>query len=217
MTVERMALLGAGETVNLFSDEVAAEYDAVAAVNRAAAFLAREPGRKVPRYAIVIDAYTYPMIRWAAADASEMYLVSYFNEWMTMRSRHREAHALRGLTIEAIAENVEREDRPGGYLRREDEWRVYGVTVGLALGVHLGATRIDCFGVDRRGVADFDGFHDRRQRRTPRRWIREKRIWQKVCDRVGELGIQVRRIGWREENQPQPKGAETETATCASP
>jgi hypothetical protein len=78
--------------------------------------------------------------------------------------------------------------------REPINWRRFGLTVAMVLGAQLGADRVDCFGVDWHGQADFDGSRHIRNRRSESRWQREQRLWCQVAGAMLELGIHVRRI-----------------------
>jgi hypothetical protein len=87
--------------------------------------------------------------------------------------------------------------------KRNIGWRRFGATVALVLAAHLEAKGIDCFGVDWRGMEDFDGFTSPKNRRSDNRWAREREVWQQVCDALAAQGVAVRRMSQPgEEAQP---------------
>jgi len=72
-------------------------------------------------------------------------------------------------------------------------WAGWSATTALALAGSLGATQIDCWGVDRTGVEDFDGFTDPLNYRTSDRWRREEADWNDLVRLLETRRIAVRR------------------------
>jgi hypothetical protein len=54
-------------------------------------------------------------------------------------------------------------------------WKAFSSTTALMFAAHLGATRIDCFGMDWEGDSDWDGTPH--TGRDPERWAREEKLW----------------------------------------
>lgn len=71
------------------------------------------------------------------------------------------------------------------------KWPQFGATISVALAVSLGAKRIDCYGIDLQGRKDFDGYEDRRQRRSPGRWRVERRIFETFLPWLESRGVEV--------------------------
>ena len=71
------------------------------------------------------------------------------------------------------------------------KWPQFGSTISVALAVSLGATRIDCYGIGLTGRKDFDGFTDKRQRRTKGRWRVERRIFEQFIPWLESRGVEV--------------------------
>ena len=170
-------------------------YDLVLAVNRAILACWGEC-----THWVFLDAYTCQMAVNAGAGYLGPRCVTTLREWDLVCARYRYMKACQFVDRDRFEK-----------LPAELEWRVYTVTTAVAAAVELGARRIDCYGVDQKGTADWDGFTDARQRRNPRRWERERRIWTAVCNHAAAIGIQMRAARWVELNQPTRI-----TATCAS-
>ena len=85
---------------------------------------------------------------------------------------------------------VEDENLPLPYT--ELGWAVFSSTAAMMLAAHLGASEIECHGVDMEGSLDWDGHTCDRNNRTPDRWEREAVQWQKVTSWItGSRGIEV--------------------------
>jgi hypothetical protein len=74
-------------------------------------------------------------------------------------------------------------------------WQCFSATAALVVAANLRATRIDCFGCDMVGRADFDGVVPASVNRDEDRWRRERVIWQQVADWLNGRGIELVRHG----------------------
>lgn len=74
-------------------------------------------------------------------------------------------------------------------------WGRFSATNALVLLANLGATEIECFGVDMVGTKDWDGFGHDRDKRTLDRWREEAHLWSQVTDHLSQRGCQVHRSG----------------------
>lgn len=73
-------------------------------------------------------------------------------------------------------------------------WWRFSATSALVLAARLGATHVDCYGVDWRGACDWDGYTHSGQCRTVTRWADERQVWQSTVDTLAERGVTVERI-----------------------
>jgi hypothetical protein len=75
------------------------------------------------------------------------------------------------------------------------QWDLFSSTIALVYAAARGATRIECYGMDWTGTADFDGVQAGGNR-TPERWELERAI---VCNRLmpwlAQRGIEFERVG----------------------
>jgi len=79
-------------------------------------------------------------------------------------------------------------------------WATYSGTSALALAMDLGASVIDCYGVDLAGSADFAG--RRQAKRDERRWGKETAIWSDLVRLAGRRSIRVNRVAPSPERMP---------------
>ena len=104
-------------------------------------------------------------------------------------------------THEDESRRVSREfpDLPYRTYRRDEgkPWTTYSSTAALMLAGELGATRIDCYGVDMgesgRGSTthNWDGSAEPTADRTESRWERERRAWSALADILAGRGVEV--------------------------
>lgn len=75
-------------------------------------------------------------------------------------------------------------------------WSAWSSHAALATAVHLGATLIECYGMDWAGVSDFDGFHHVKQksRGNNRRWKNEADTFGRVTGILAQRGVELRRV-----------------------
>lgn len=74
-----------------------------------------------------------------------------------------------------------------------EQWATYSATAALVLASELGATHVDVYGADMRGIGDFQG----RQcllNRNFARWELERKIFSDVTDWLKSGGVTVRRL-----------------------
>lgn len=74
-------------------------------------------------------------------------------------------------------------------------WGRFSSTNALVLLAALGATEIECFGVDMAGTLDWDQFSHAQDRRDAKRWQEEATLWQQMVDYLGQRGCLVHRSG----------------------
>jgi hypothetical protein len=79
--------------------------------------------------------------------------------------------------------------------RGKCNWPCFSATAALVVAANLRATRIDCFGCDMVGRADFDGVVPASVNRDEERWRRERVIWQQVAEWLNGRGIELVRHG----------------------
>lgn len=190
-----VALLGSGPSVELYRGP--GRYAAVLAVNRAISRIgpswlkgAAAAGWAGPwAYWMMLDEYTFGMCDPPAWPGG-IWMVTYRNEHGRILAQNPDAAEYASIYIEDVREVL------GSRLPVATEWACYGITVGLAVALYLGARRVDVYGADQAGRADFDGFTDPRQKRDAERWAREKRIWGNVTAAVAAAGTEIRRATW---------------------
>jgi hypothetical protein len=96
------------------------------------------------------------------------------------------------LSRAVLYETVKR-DMPGG-------WALFTMTAAMVLGAWLGAKRIDVYGYDGQGTADYDGheyqFKDEEAAvtRTPQRWEITAGCYRQTVAMLAARGVEVRRI-----------------------
>jgi hypothetical protein len=73
------------------------------------------------------------------------------------------------------------------------DWRLYTAPAAVVYAASEGATQVDIYGCDLRGVEDFDGVQAG-ENRTERRWARERGIWAAVTEWLAGRGVEVRRV-----------------------
>lgn len=74
-------------------------------------------------------------------------------------------------------------------------WESWSSTAAVALAYHMGATRIDCYGMDWEGKADFDGATHPTDCRDADRWRRERKCFIEMRVALGQRGVKLARIG----------------------
>jgi hypothetical protein len=163
----KMALLSCGPSLALWRDPMLADYGAAVGVNRAVARFACD--------------------WWSVGDAEGFAAVR------PVGRPHIWTHAdtLRRIRKENPARAAEHE--AGLYRRDErDRWSIFSATAALMLAPHLGASSVDCYGVDMAGVADWDGTE--RGNRGEDRWSRERIAWAEAVKLLADAGVSVRRM-----------------------
>lgn len=80
------------------------------------------------------------------------------------------------------------------YHRSEEapqRWSMYSATAALMLAKRLGATVVECWGVDMRDELNWDGTAEPTANRSPERWACERIVWEKTRNVLEEAGIEV--------------------------
>ncbi len=73
------------------------------------------------------------------------------------------------------------------------QWNLFSTTAALMFAGWVGATRIDCYGIDWRGTLDWDGTAAGGNR-SPERWQLEKDLCQNVLlPWLGRRGVEIKR------------------------
>ena len=148
-------------------------FDVVITINRA--------GRAFPGdYWVALDAYTLNMMGVPRGGPAIVTSRSQYGQMRRLDSSLAELPHIETEAIEFDAADV--------------KWRKFSATVALALAAELGATHIECFGMDRTGAADFDGFTHTKQNRRPDRWREEAKVWDAMCAGLARGGVSVDRI-----------------------
>ena len=81
------------------------------------------------------------------------------------------------------------------WLPRANTFLGHSFLVAIILAAHLGADRIECWGADFGGVADFDGYTSPRQKRDAGRWRCERELYDELVRQLSLRGHCVCRIG----------------------
>ena len=173
------AVVCPGLTCSLFDE---ANYDLVVAVNRAA--------KRVPACDlwVCLDAWTFSWVCGHGWDSGRgTTLVCGDQTFGIVRRKY--PHLME------ISEHFDHLDH-----RRPDVWRPtanwqrFGVLVAIVEAIRAGASRVDLWGVDWTGSADWDGFEHKKQHRYESRFAKERKIIGELSREVGERGVVVRRI-----------------------
>ena len=86
-------------------------------------------------------------------------------------------------------------------------WKAFSSTTALMFAVDLGATRIDCFGMDCEGLSDWDGTPH--AGRGPERWERELKLWDGLVRWLANRNVEVSRVFVAEPGElDEPVGTE---------
>lgn len=79
-------------------------------------------------------------------------------------------------------------------------WTLFTATAAIVYAASRGATRIDCYGMDWKGEADFDGWA-KAGNRSPERWRLESGVFGAVVKTLAGMGVEVRRVTALDENE----------------
>lgn len=74
-------------------------------------------------------------------------------------------------------------------------WGRFSSTNALVLLAALGATEIECFGVDMVGTLDWDQHSHPQDKRDEKRWNEEAGLWQRLTQHLANEGCVVTRQG----------------------
>lgn len=94
------------------------------------------------------------------------------------------------VTTDAIAKVVPHAGPAAGELAG---WTLLSVTSALVYAWWRGATRIDCYGVDQRGQADFDGVVAGSDRTVDRWQNKEIPLWNRLVAELRRRGVTIER------------------------
>lgn len=162
----RAALLCPGDSLQRFPGPET--YDVVIGVNRVA-------GSVPCHYAAMLDMLPYQMLRRSGGDFIGTPV------HVTGRTERRK------LAIEFP--DVERfpfvDWSTISAVPRGIRWGLYSATMALVLARSLGATEVECWGVDWRGAADWDGTTHQKFVRNDERWKNEIGIWHATVQAIG--------------------------------
>lgn len=86
-------------------------------------------------------------------------------------------------------------DRARFEIEEPIHWGRFSSTNALLLLLSLGATEIECFGVDMVGTLDWDAFSHAQDKRDEKRWNEEAVLWQQMTDYLFARGCVVTRQG----------------------
>lgn len=86
-------------------------------------------------------------------------------------------------------------DRSQLVVESDMPWGRFSSTNALILLENLGATSIDCFGVDMAGTLDWDSFGHAQDKRDEKRWNEEAGLWKNMTDYLASRGCEVTRMG----------------------
>ncbi len=76
---------------------------------------------------------------------------------------------------------------------RQPGWSIFSATMALVDLHRRGMTHVDCYGIDWKGTADYDGVQAG-QNRGDDRWKQEMQIWDRTVSMLFERGMTVKRI-----------------------
>ncbi len=155
-------------------------YDLVVGVNRAAEVFECD-------YWVALDTRTFGMTRVVGRPM----IVSSAVHYRRMCAEWPEARTFEHLDTATLASR-----------KLPHSWSTKGLLTALVVAHSKGANTIDCYGVDWKGVRDFDGQTFPGQKRTTKRWDREARQFAKLKEALLSLNTTVRRIA-AEEDVPQ--------------
>jgi len=156
----------------------AQQADVVIAVNRACCAAAAD-------FWVALDAYTYD---WVAEAGGPL-----------LRNACRPAIVCSAAALRRIAA---KHDLPAAFLDRAGlpagdfkaiRWSRYSWATAMILAGAIRPQRIDCYGMDWSGGADYDGFTHKRQRRTDSRWNEERDMFARIADILTARGTAVMR------------------------
>ena len=77
-------------------------------------------------------------------------------------------------------------------------WWRWGLTVAIGFATSRGADRIELYGVDWRGTDDWDGLNVPKMKRSPGRWARERRVFDRLVGVLAARGVTVVRMTTRD-------------------
>ncbi len=149
-------------------------YDIVVGVNRAAGMVRCD-------YWCMLDHFTYDLIPVIGRPV----IVCHAGIYSSMRTAYAQAKEHRHLSIETI---------PLEY-SEPIAWRTWSATCAIVTAFHVGATVIECYGMDWLGTTDSDGFTHPKHRRSSKRWASEKKLFDRMVPWLAAQGCHVQRVG----------------------
>lgn len=155
-------------------DDTRGPYDLTVGVNRAAGFTDCDLW-------VMLDARTFSM----TAPRGRPVVICSADQWKIVLGAHPEAAALAHLDHTRFP-----------FSKAPVGWHTKGLTVAIVAAYLRGARRIDCFGVDWTGLADWDGYHVASQKRSAKRWDAEKDLYGDLVDLLvnGDEHCVIRRV-----------------------
>lgn len=176
----RAAVLCPGPSLTAFAGRVG--YDLVIGVNRAVGLFPCD-------YWVMLDDHTFDI----AHPIGTPRVLCPRDQWAKV-SRRTANGAAKDFKVLAP------EDVDGTLPRRQTPWHKWSATAAIALACHLGATEIDCWGMDWEGTADWDGDTRPFHCRDEARWHNEQKSF-----RIMEQAMRARRVALRR-IKPRPAG-----------
>jgi len=162
----RVALLCPGDSLRLFPGTET--YDVVIGVNRVA-------GSVPCHYAAMLDTLPYQMLRREGGDfIGEPVHVTGKSERRKLAKEFPDVERFPFVDWSTISG-----------IPRGLRWGLYSATMAMVLARSLGASEIECWGVDWQGTADWDGATDGKFVRDDNRWKNEIGIWHATVQAIG--------------------------------
>jgi len=129
---------------------------------------------------------------WVLLDDTPFYSATPLGEPALVTSSMIHRRLLRKKLIDPARPFIDRSRLPdAGELR----WGRFSATNALVLLASLGATEIECFGVDLAGTLDWDQHSHPQDRRNEQRWREEAGLWHDLTTYLAARGCQVQRAG----------------------
>lgn len=175
-SIRKVAVLCPGPSLKAFPGR--GDYAVLVGVNRAVGFVECD-------YWVMLDAISYELVE----PIGDPIVVTAADQWREVRrigSVAERAKKARTITPDCVNASLPRE------LTR---WRTWSATTAIALAFHIGATWIDCYGMDWKGQADYDGHMHPNHGRDDSRWMRERIQYNDLRGVLKDRGATVRRIG----------------------
>lgn len=183
------AILCPGPSLARVAPETVAAYDARIGVNRAVLHVACE-------WWATLDGNLFSAAAGFTPPVNQPCLVCSRGTYCSLRRVHTELQDWPWLDTRQI-------DCPGDPLHQL-RWRKFSFTTAIVLAAKLGARKIDCFGADMLGEADWDGHTDPRNKRDETRtdaagkvlqgrWPMERKIFAELAAVLAGQGVEVSR------------------------
>ena len=169
----KVAILSSGPSLpTVYDESMAAFFDAVIGVNLAPVLFRCD-------WWVAVDAKTsnvlYPSV------IGQPKLVVYENDYQALKGGNKGLVAMRETDLMA-------RHTPG------QRWSVtYSITTAVLLAVDLGASHVQVFGHDMRGEGDAQSPNGKAKNRSPARWAKEARLWDRIVSWAAQVDISVER------------------------